>query len=54
MRRNKSCPLYPQKRTFSGLIKMSAKGHERTFGLAYLFGLFDHFVGALLHLQRYI
>jgi hypothetical protein len=30
-RRNKSCPLYPRKRTFRASTDMSALGQKRTF-----------------------
>jgi len=31
MQRKKSCPLYPQKRTYAMQLRTSAKGQKRTF-----------------------
>jgi hypothetical protein len=31
LRRNRRCPLYPQKRTYAVQLGMSALGHKQTF-----------------------
>ena len=47
--RKGSCLLYPQKRTHAAHKRMSALGQKRTLRHS-----FDHLVGALLKMKRYV
>jgi hypothetical protein len=52
--RTRSCLLYPRKRTCAVHSLMSALGHKRTHAAQQKGLLFDHFVGDLLKMDRYV
>ena len=45
---------YPRKRTLAAHYPMSALGQKRTHAVQQKGSLFDHFVGDLLEMQRYV
>src|SRR5262249_10065979 len=49
---NRSCLLYPRKRTCAPQLGMSALGHKRTHAPQQKGSLFDHLVGAIKHGER--
>jgi hypothetical protein len=44
-----SCPFYPRKQTFVGVLAMSGQCHEQTHAPQQKLQLFDHLVGEQLH-----